>query len=875
MIEAEKTYWSAPTVQLNRNGRDLTGHSDLSIEIIHDDKEMQLLEEDWDLLASNSSATIYQTFDWQYYWWKHFGSRPDQHLMIVLFKIWGRLIGVAPMFIQSYNALHYRVFRRLMLLGSGLKNLKSPAHIIQEQEPANCLDVIAERGYEEDISRVFAVFLKQESYLWDEVYLQNIREDGFLFKHMLPVLADQNFSIQKRVSNVFPKIVLRDSKKTEDPPSLNLIRYQIQPSESKYFGNSEYTIEDFSDSDNVAGVVQSLSNLHEKKWNAEGYPSLFTDSYFRSFQQELLLAMAKKNRLWVKKFNYQGDTVKIHLGFRFNGSSYLYISDHVFDGESIQTSISDEDSFVLSAVIDDAVKTNCRELDLGSYYSLAMSRLNQNVIRGWEIKLHLPLVNRKLSRAWNFRMIRLHDFYSYYDSRLKYEISMMKVIIREKGFMSMIPIYLHHLIKRIEKRWKKLEQLSKYGIKRADFAFCQHRLKESWVVRDRVTLKYMQTDTMSSVIGNNHLYESQTEEQAVEFISTQDDLRELHNDWVDIEENIVNPLVTIDWFQSAAQTFCPPNILKMVAVKNDRKLTAIAPISLKGGLLPRFELVGSSTIREPGGLIFRNNNSLNVLVDKLFDLKKPLFFRGFRLFSPEVESMEYQLMKRPAISLVSEEKIPFVDIDGSWEDFEMNYISSSRRSSFRRLKRKLEKAGKVSYNVVTPTPENLDEYLEEVFRIEASNWKGKDGTAIKTHPSFRKFYRIYSKKTAERGELRLFFMRVGDENIAAQLTVVHGNRLWIYKIGYDEQWSWCSPGVLLMNYVVEYCFENKLNACEFLGTDEPWLHIWANGFHSLVTYEIYPRSLRGILTLLLNHLKPVYHKVKVAMYKIGVVSNSQ
>jgi CelD/BcsL family acetyltransferase involved in cellulose biosynthesis len=136
------------------------------------------------------------------------------------------------------------------------------------------------------------------------------------------------------------------------------------------------------------------------------------------------------------------------------------------------------------------------------------------------------------------------------------------------------------------------------------------------------------------------------------------------------------------------------------------------------------------------------------------------------------------------------------------------------------------------------------------------------GTAMKTHPTLSKFFRNFAKLTSEQGRLHLFFLKVGDQNVAVQFTMVYANRLWIYKIGFDEDWAWCSPGILLMNKVVKYCFENDLERCEFLGHDESWLHIWANGFRELISYKIYPKTLTGKLVKLSDRLRAYYHKMK-------------
>lgn len=334
----------------------------------------------------------------------------------------------------------------------------------------------------------------------------------------------------------------------------------------------------------------------------------------------------------------------------------------------------------------------------------------------------------------------------------------------------------------------------------------------------------------------------------IEYITDPEGLFKIREEWEKMESLLGTPLLTIDWFLSCAQAFCPPDVLKMIAVRVNGRLGAIIPVSIKRNLVPRLELVGSWLLEEPGGVLYKDRASLAAAIHALLDLRMPVILKGFRSFSPEIQILEGELRSRHLTSLAKEEKIPWVATVGRWENFEKQ-ISPSRRSSLRRLQRLAESKGKVRFEAITATTDNLDKYLEEVFKVEAMSWKGRTGTAMKTNPMLGKFFNIYSRRAAEQGKLHLFFLKVDEETVAVQLTVVHANRLWIYKIGHDEGWSWCSPGILLMHQVVKFCFEKGLKSCEMLGSDEPWLHIWANESHSVITFKIFPKSSKGIFGL--------------------------
>ncbi len=128
--------------------------------------------------------------------------------------------------------------------------------------------------------------------------------------------------------------------------------------------------------------------------------------------------------------------------------------------------------------------------------------------------------------------------------------------------------------------------------------------------------------------------------------------------------------------------------------------------------------------------------------------------------------------------------------------------------------------------------------MERFIAIEGESWKARLGTALKTDGPLRAFFLLYGRAAAERGTLRLAFMRIGGVPVAGQFAVEYAHRYWLLKIGYDERFAHCSPGVLLMYAALERAFDAGLEAFEFLGSNESWIQIWNHGLH-----KYYARSI--------------------------------
>jgi CelD/BcsL family acetyltransferase involved in cellulose biosynthesis len=184
--------------------------------------------------------------------------------------------------------------------------------------------------------------------------------------------------------------------------------------------------------------------------------------------------------------------------------------------------------------------------------------------------------------------------------------------------------------------------------------------------------------------------------------------------------------------------------------------------------------------------------------------------------------------------------MPFVALTGDWESF-LAEMKADRRRQLRRRRRRLEEAGEVTLDVHDGT-EQLDRSLAEFIEIEGSGWKGEAGTAIRSQQPLTSFYDEVTRWAAERGELRLAFLRVDGHPIAAHLYIQSFGVLYRFKSGYDENWSKQAPGMLLTGAMLERSFEEGLRLYDFLGGGESHKLDWLADARPLVRLHAFERS---------------------------------
>ena len=189
---------------------------------------------------------------------------------------------------------------------------------------------------------------------------------------------------------------------------------------------------------------------------------------------------------------------------------------------------------------------------------------------------------------------------------------------------------------------------------------------------------------------------------------------------------------------------------------------------------------------------------------------------------------------------------------GDWAAFESG-ITGSRRERLRRARKNAAAFGSVELEAVAANARNFDELFGQFMAIEAASWKAAAGTALSADERCRGFFSDFGKSTVERGgKVYFMFLRLGGEKAAVQLAVPFAGKLFILKIGYDEAYSSCSPGILLMHLVIGHAFTLGLQGVEFLGGSEPWLNIWPSEPRRYCTLRAYGLNFSSIVDLIVR-----------------------
>ena len=127
-------------------------------------------------------------------------------------------------------------------------------------------------------------------------------------------------------------------------------------------------------------------------------------------------------------------------------------------------------------------------------------------------------------------------------------------------------------------------------------------------------------------------------------------------------------------------------------------------------------------------------------------------------------------------------------------EYVSKHVSKSIKKTVRRLRRRLEEKGNVSIKLSS----DIDDYLqlaEQFLEIEASGWKGEEGTALASNESTQNFYLELITRASVKGNARFVSMKLDGKPIAMISDLQSNGQVFSYKTAYDDAFSDYSVGL--------------------------------------------------------------------------------
>ena len=123
-------------------------------------------------------------------------------------------------------------------------------------------------------------------------------------------------------------------------------------------------------------------------------------------------------------------------------------------------------------------------------------------------------------------------------------------------------------------------------------------------------------------------------------------------------------------------------------------------------------------------------------------------------------------------------------------------ISKEHRRDYRRRHNRLSELGRLEY-VALERRADAEEWLEMFLTLEASGWKGREGSAFRSGADGQRFFIEAMTEAFNRGRLMMLAIKLDDRFVALKCNLIAGSGSFAFKIAYDEAYARFCPGVLL------------------------------------------------------------------------------
>ncbi|WP_119072920.1 GNAT family N-acetyltransferase [Aggregatilinea lenta] len=175
------------------------------------------------------------------------------------------------------------------------------------------------------------------------------------------------------------------------------------------------------------------------------------------------------------------------------------------------------------------------------------------------------------------------------------------------------------------------------------------------------------------------------------------------------------------------------------------------------------------------------------------------------------------LMRARALSCVQEiqDVCPVILLPDAWED----YVNSLDKKNRHELRRKLRRAGLVTWYIVGPD-HDIEAEMERFFTLMRSSSSLK--AEFLEDPHHAAFFSAVTPKLLEQRWLQLAFLMIGGKPAATYLNFIIGERVMVYNSGHNPDLSNYSPGIVLLARLIEYAIEHSYRTFDFLRGDEAY-----------------------------------------------------
>ncbi len=285
-------------------------HSTVHIRQVTSAHDFDALEMPWRaLFEETSNAGIFNSWDWNRLWWEHYG---DAHALLILSAhVDGKLVGIAPFYVTTTQALKFKRVQTLRFIGSGGDTSPDDLGVLCAPEH----DIVVADAIARHILQAHAV---------ERLSLCDMPANSPLYCALMTRLIDHNWALPT---------LLHDKRRVDElPPTLDDYVASLSKNARKQrkrrmqklqrAGQAEFLT--CSTPACVEAAFSKLAALHHKRQASKGESGSFSSDAYNGFHLDLMRRALERGELRLVELKLDGETIGIEYAFLIKGVIALF-----------------------------------------------------------------------------------------------------------------------------------------------------------------------------------------------------------------------------------------------------------------------------------------------------------------------------------------------------------------------------------------------------------------------------------------------------------------------------------------------------------------------------------------------------------------------
>ncbi|MFO1431859.1 MAG: GNAT family N-acetyltransferase [Candidatus Competibacteraceae bacterium] len=187
---------------------------------------------------------------------------------------------------------------------------------------------------------------------------------------------------------------------------------------------------------------------------------------------------------------------------------------------------------------------------------------------------------------------------------------------------------------------------------------------------------------------------------------------------------------------------------------------------------------------------------------------------------------------------------PWITLPGSFSEYQ-KHLPGDKRRDLNRLRRVLYEKMDVRCERYQPT--RLPNGVRELFRLHAERAASKGARTSFQGEALIRFHEDIATTFHRLGRLRLYFLRAGEQAIAANYCFEYGGRFFGYQQGLDPEWEKRSVGTILMYELIREACEAGISEFDLLRGGGHHKSLWTDRQRNLLNVNLYNTTFNGLM----------------------------